>query len=63
MARQYTYQYTIPTPKTYREFMRDEEFTIMGIIKSQAHQLAKNKVLSIIESGVVPDDFPINLFH
>jgi hypothetical protein len=63
MARQYTYQYTIPTPKTYREFMRDEEFTIMGIIKSQAHQLAKTKVLSIIESGRVPDDFPINLLH
>lgn len=63
LARQYTYQYTIPTPKTYREFMRDEEFTIMGIIKSQAHQLAKKKVLTIIESGRVPDDFPINLFH
>jgi len=63
MARQYTYQYSIPTPKTYREFMRDEEFTIMGIIKSQAYIQSKSNVLSIIESGRVPDDFPINSFH
>lgn len=62
MARQYTYQYTIPTPLTYRKFMRDEQHTIVGII-NQAHQQAKTKILSIIQSGKVPDDFPMNLFH
>ena len=63
MAREYTYQYTIPTPQPYREFVKEEEHTIMGIIKSQIQQLTKTKVLSIIESGKVPDDFPMNLFH
>jgi len=63
MAKQYTYQYSIPNPITYREFVRDEKHTIMGIIKSQAQILAKKEVQAIIESGNVPDDFPISSFR
>jgi hypothetical protein len=63
MARKYTYQYKISNPQSYYEFIRDEEHTIMGIIKSHTDQVTKRKVLSIIEDGKVPDDFPINLLH
>jgi len=35
----------------------------MGIIKSQAQILAKKEVQAIIESGNVPDDFPISSFR
>jgi len=48
MAKQYTYQYSIPNPITYREFVRDEKHTIMGIIKSQAQILSKKEVQAII---------------
>ena len=63
LARQYTYQYSIPIPLTYREFVKEEEHTIVGIIKSQAHKLAKKVALAVIESGKLQDDFPISSFQ
>lgn len=62
-ANQYTYQYMISNPQPYREFIHDEEHTIMGIIKSQSQLQARCSILQIIENGKIPDDFPVNSFR